>query len=377
MSLKTLLPCKALFDRSRWLAYLDTAAEGLPLQDSEKALSEYFEDKSSGSPGRTRMFQAEKETLRLAATLLGTSAENVAFSGNATDALNLLASSIRWKSGDEVLITDLEFPSNVVCWLRLRELGVRVEVIPSDRGVIEMEEFASRLRATTRLVSVSQVSYKTGTQFPYLKRLSEEVHRAGALFVVDATQALGRVPVSLEGVDFMVASSYKWLLGVHGLGLVYCAPRLLEELAPGAAGWYSITDSFAPDRFERFALRDGAARFTNGMPNFPAIYVMRESLAFLMQLGIGQIDLALKPAVKQLREGITSLGFRLLTPPDGIYASGIVSFACDAPEDFGRALQEKGVIVWAGDGRLRASVHIYNDEDDVKAFLAALGGLNR
>jgi selenocysteine lyase/cysteine desulfurase len=159
--------------------------------------------------------------------------------------------------------------------------------------------------------------------------------------------------------------------------LVYCAPHLLEELGPGSAGWYSITDSFAPDRFERFALREGAARFTNGMPNFPAIYVMRESLAFLIQLGIGQIDLALKPAVKQLREGIRSLGFELLTPPDELYASGIVSVACDAPEELGRALQDRGVIVWAGDGRLRASVHIYNDEDDVKAFLAALGGLNR
>jgi selenocysteine lyase/cysteine desulfurase len=138
MSLKTLLPSKALFDSGRWLAYLDTAAEGLPLRDSGKALSEYFEDKSSGSPGRTRMFQAEKETLHLAAILLGTSAKNVAFAGNATDALNLLGSSIRWKSGDEVLITDLEFPSNVVCWLRLREQGVRVEVIPSDLGVIEL-----------------------------------------------------------------------------------------------------------------------------------------------------------------------------------------------------------------------------------------------
>jgi cysteine desulfurase / selenocysteine lyase len=207
MGLKTPLPCKALFDRGRWLAYFDTVAEGLSLQDSEKALSEYFEDKSSGSPVRTRMFQAEKETLSLAATLLGTSAMNVAFSGNATDALNLLGSSIRWRSGDEVLITDLEFPSNLVCWLRLREQGVPVEVIPSDRGVIKLEEFASRLRPTTRLVSVSQVSYKTATQFPYLKQLSEEVHRAGALLVVDATQALGRVPVSLEGVDFLVASS--------------------------------------------------------------------------------------------------------------------------------------------------------------------------
>ncbi len=72
-----------------------------------------------------------------------------------------------------------------------------------------------------------------------------------------------------------------------GVGLLRTS--LLEELAPGAAGWYSITDSFAPDRFERFALQDGAARFTNGMPNFPSIYVMRESLGFLIQLGIEKL----------------------------------------------------------------------------------------
>jgi cysteine desulfurase / selenocysteine lyase len=377
MSSKTLLSSRSLFDTSTWVAYLDTAAEGLPLQNSEKALSKYFGDKCSGSPGRTRMFQAENEALRAAATLLGTSERNVTFMGNATDALNLLGNSIRWRAGDEVLITDLEFSSNVVCWLRLRDQGVRVEVIPSDLGVIELEQFTSRLRPATRLVSVSQVSYKTGTQIPFLLELSREVHRAGALLVVDATQALGRVPVTVEGVDFLVASSYKWLLGVHGLGLVYCAPHLLKDLTPGAAGWYSVTDAFAPDRFERFALQDGAARFTCGMPTFPSIYVMRESLGFLLHLGVETIDLKLKPLVERLRDGIASLGLQLITPVDAMYASGIVSFAHDAPEDLGRRLRERGVIVWAGDGRLRASVHIYNDEDEIDALLATLRELRQ
>lgn len=372
MSSNTLLPCRERFDTGNWVAYLDTAAEGLPLQNSGQALSEYFADKSSGSPGRTRMFQAENETVRSAAALLGTSERNVAFTGNATDALNLLGNSIQWRPGDEILITDLEFSSNVVCWLRLREQGVRVEVIRSDHGAIKLEQFTSRLSSATRLVSVSQVSYKTGTQFPYLLELSREVHRAGALFVVDATQALGRVPVTVEGVDFLVASSYKWLLGVHGLGLVYCAPELLAELTPGAAGWYSITDVFAPDRFERFALQDGASRFTGGMPNFPSLYVMRESLRFLMQAGIERIDEHLKPLIKKLRDGFVSLGLDVLTPSDEAYASGIVSFSHDAPEDVGRALREKGIIVWAGDGRLRASLHLYNDENDVNTLLAGL-----
>jgi cysteine desulfurase/selenocysteine lyase len=369
------IPCKSRFARAGEVVYLDTAAEGIPLDDSRNALLEYFEDKSTGTPGRERMYQVEAQATAAAAALLGTTERNVAFMGNATDGLNLLGNSIRWKSDDEVLITDLEFSSNVVCWLRLRDQGVRVVVIPTDSGVVGLSEFTSRLRPTTRLVSVSQVSYKTGTQIPFLAELSQAVHEAGALFVLDATQALGRVPVSVEGVDFLVASSYKWLLGSHGLGMVYCAPRLLEELTPGAAGWYSVSDVFASDRFERFSLKDGAARFVGGMPNFASIYVLRDSLSFLMRSGIERIDSQLKPLVRKAREGIASLGLRLLTPADEAYASGIVSFSHDAPEDLGRALLEKGVVVWAGDGRVRASVHLYNDENDIDSLLATLGVL--
>jgi cysteine desulfurase/selenocysteine lyase len=366
------IPCKSRFPTSTGVAYLDTAAEGLPLDESRNALLEYFADKSAGSPGRTRMFQAEKETVQAAASLLGTSERNVALVGNATDGLNCLSNSIRWRPGDAVLITDLEFSSNVVCWLRLRDQGVHVEVIQSKLGNVELQQFTSRLRPNSRVVSVSQVSYRTGTQFPFLLELSREVHRAGALFVVDATQALGRVPVSVAGVDFLVASSYKWLLGVHGLGVVYCAPHVLDELNPGAAGWYSIDDVFAPNRFECFSLKRGAARFTGGMPNFPSIYVLRQSLNFLMQLGIERIDASLEPLVRRARVGIADLGFQLLTPVDPEYASGIVSFAHDAPEEVAQALRDARVIVWAGDGRVRSSIHIYNDENDIDALVTSL-----
>ena len=72
-----------------------------------------------------------------------------------------------------------------------------------------------------------------GTQVPFLPALAEEAHRAGALLCVDATQALGRVPVSVKGVDYLVASSYKWLLGSHGLGCGYMSPEIRERLRPG------------------------------------------------------------------------------------------------------------------------------------------------
>lgn len=353
-------------------AYLDTAAEGLPLDQARDSLLEYVADKSVGTPGRMRLFAAEREAVRVAAALLGAEEQNVALVGNATEALNLLGSSIRWSQGDEVLITDLEFSSNVVCWLRLQEQGVRVIVIPSRQGKVELADFTSRFGPQTRIVTVSQVSYKTGTQFPFLVELSREAHRAGALFVVDATQALGRVPVGVDGVDFLVASSYKWQLGVHGLGVVYCASELLGSLKPGAAGWYSVENIFAPDRFERFVLKSGAGRFTGGMPNFPSIYVLRDSLKFLSLIGVERINAMLQPLVEKARAGIAALGYDLLTPEDPRFASGIVSFVSDAPEKVGRALCDAGVVVWAGDGRVRVSIHLYNDEQDVDMLLKCL-----
>jgi selenocysteine lyase/cysteine desulfurase len=369
------IPSKAQFHTAQDSVYLDTAAEGLPLDNSSDALLSYFLDKTSGTPGRERMFAAENDAVAAAAELVGTAPENIALIGNATDGLNLLGNSIRWKPGDEILITDLEFSSNVVSWLRLHDLGVKLEVIPSRSGTLELSDFLSRLRPATRLVSVSHVSYKSGTRVNFLRELAHEVHRRDALFVVDATQSLGRIPVDIHDVDFLVASSYKWLLGVHGLGVVYCSPRLRDRLAPGAAGWYSIDNIFAPNRFENYALKEGAARFVSGMPNFPSIYVLRDNVRFLLSLGVERIDNTLAPLVSRLRQGIEALGLPLLTPAGAEYASGIVSFSHPDAESLGSALRRDGIVVWAGDGRVRASVHLYNDESDIERLLASLASL--
>jgi cysteine desulfurase/selenocysteine lyase len=223
---------------------------------------------------------------------------------------------------------------------------------------------------------VSQVSYKSGTQIPFLQELAEEAHRRGALLCVDATQALGRVPVSVEGIDFLVSSSYKWLLGSHGLAVVYAAPALRERLSASTAGWYSIQDLFSPDRFQSFSLKSGAAALMAGMPNFPAIYALREGLNTILAEGPDRIHAALKPLVRDLRQGLAERGFDLLTPSDPQFASGIVSFAHENPEWLGAQLARQRVVVWAGDGRVRVSIHLYNDRSDVHRFFEALDSLH-
>ncbi|MDE3178482.1 MAG: aminotransferase class V-fold PLP-dependent enzyme, partial [Acidobacteriota bacterium] len=126
---------KHLFPRAKEVTYLDTAAEGLPLPAVERSFSEYYRAKAAGTPGREKLHAIEAEALQLVARLLRTGPANVAFLASASDALSLLALSIDWKPGDQVIISDLEFPSNVLPWLRLKkDMGLDVVVIPSDGG---------------------------------------------------------------------------------------------------------------------------------------------------------------------------------------------------------------------------------------------------
>ena len=356
--------------------YLDTAAEGLPPASLVDALQEYAHDKNRGTPGRARLHEVECGVTASAARLLGAPTEDVVLLPNASEGLNLLANSPCWRAG-EVLISDLEFPSNVAPWLQLREQGVSLHVIPTKRGTVTLDDYLSRMTSATRLVSVSQVSYKSGTQIPFLPELAEEVHRRGALLCVDATQALGRVPVTVEGVDFLVASSYKWLLGSHGLAVVYASPALREQLLGSTVGWYSMQDLFSPHRFEAFSHKDGAAALMAGMPNFPGIYALREGLNTILAEGPDRIDERLRPLVRNLRQGLAERGLDMLTPADPGFASGIVSFTHERPEWLGAELARQNVIVWAGDGRVRVSVHLYNVADDIECFFAALDSVDR
>jgi selenocysteine lyase/cysteine desulfurase len=363
---------KQLFPLAREVSYLDTAAEGLPPLAGEQAMAMYWREKSRGTPGRARLFEMQEETEQAAARLLATTAENIVLLANSSEALNLFANSIPWRAGDEVLISDLEFPSNVVVWLRLKEIGVRLIVIPTPGGTMRLEDWTSRLSARTRVVSLSQVSYLSGTQVPFLSALAEEAHRAGALVCVDATQALGRVPVSVQGVDYLVASSYKWLLGSHGLGIVYMSPEIRERIRPGTAGWYSVDSVFNKERFESFTPKTCAGQLQAGMPNFPGLFALKAGMDFILDVGVDRLNCELRPLVEMLRSGLEKQGLDLLTPAAPEFASGIVSFRCCDAAVKAAALAEQGVIVWGGDGRIRVSVHVYNDADDINRCLNAV-----
>jgi cysteine desulfurase / selenocysteine lyase len=363
---------RKIFARASEVTYLDTAAEGLPHPLCEQGFREYLRAKSQGTPGRRVHYAAETEARELAGALLGTDPNNTAFMASASDALAMLAASIDWKPGDRVVTTDLEFPSNILPWLRVKQLGVDVVVVPSCKGSLDLRRIVKQISTRTRVIALSLVSYKTGAYFPFVKDIAAEAHKQGAIVVLDATQALGRCPVSVDGVDYLVSSSFKWLLGPHGVGLVYVSPDFRLHFTPASVGWYSVENAFGDNRFERFELKNGAACLAAGMPNFPSLYALRHSLRFLLECGVDYIFQELTEPTRQLRRGLAELNLDLLTPPESEFASGIVSFAHAKAEDIGAALERIGIIVWAGDGRVRSSMHLYNSMEDVERYLCAL-----
>jgi selenocysteine lyase/cysteine desulfurase len=159
------------------------------------------------------------------------------------------------------------------------------------------------------------------------------------------------------------------------LGVVYLSPALRDRLSPGAVGWYSVREIFTEERFDRYEYKPGAEALVTGMPNFPGIYAMRAALKYLLEIGPARIDAGLRPLIDRLREGLKALGLDLLTPPGAEFASGIVSFAHPAAAAIGAELERRGVVVWTGDGRVRASVHLYNREADIDRYLAELASL--
>lgn len=366
--------CRHLFNRAVKGGYLDTAAEGLPAPGTGAAFDQYMREKSAGTPGRRKHFSKEDEARSLAAQLLGTDALNVAFAPTTSDALNLLAASLPFATGDEVVISDLEFPSNVFPWLALARRGVRTVVVQSNGGSVNLSDLTAAVNARTRLVSISLVNYKSGAYFPYISELAERVHKVGAALCVDATQALGRCPVPLDGVDYLMASSFKWLMGPHGLAVVYLSPEFRKQFDLAGVGWYSVENVFAPDRFEHYSLKPGASCISAGMPNFGSLYGMCEALRFILTVNHSEEQARVNSLSTELRQHLHQRGLCMLTPDDPALTSGIVSFEHPQATFIGEALQRAGIIVWTGDGRVRASLHFYNDATDVELYLSALDG---
>lgn len=353
------------------IVWLYSGAETPPYSGGMDAVQQYMLNRRQGPIGR-ELNSAVEQSLRdnLAQLLHGTS-EQIALMSNASEAICSVALGLPLQAGDNVVIHELEFPSGVLPWLTLREKGIEVRVVPHQDWNVSAEQLLQHVDQRTKLVFTSHVSYMSGGRLDY-KKLYAQLKQTDTLLFLDATQSLGAIDVDVRHTDLLVCSSYKWLLSVHGLGILALNPDRTSHLLSNSVGWRSVSDLFSETRFERYELYKDARRFELGYPSYPSIYAMNASTAALLDVGVERIEHHITQLSGRLIEGLQAKGYSIMTPRDPNERAGNISIRCPDGEGMAGRLCEQGVYLWGGDGRIRASVHLFNDSEDIDRLIALM-----
>ncbi len=351
--------------------YLNTAAEGIPPLAVRDALLQYFADKQLGMDGRGPHAAQRSAVQQRTAELYGLTADEIGICSCASEAYNLAAMALQLGEGDEVVINDLDFPAGATPWLQ-PSCPATVRLWRHRDGALRIEDLIPLLSPRTRFVTTSLVSFFNGAMVPLEAMVAAVRSHSPALIGVDVTQALGRIPLKLDGVDLIVSSTHKWILASHGGGLVGVPAASADRWRVPAGGWYHLEDAFGADRFERAVSKPGAAGFGVGMPNYPAIYAVAAALDYLQGIGVEAIYAAAQPLTQWCLDELSTLPVELLTPRAPDQLAGIMAFRHPKAEQIHQALHAKNIHVMSHAGRLRIAIHGYNTQHDVETLLREL-----
>ncbi len=372
----------AQFPIVRKLVFLNHAGVAPISGPAAQAIRAYADQAQSAAYYGARWYAKAKQVKSLAAQLIGAAGhEEIAFVANTSTGLSLVAKGLDWEPGDQVVITNVEYPANRYPWEDLKRFGVElIEVPQQPDGRIDPANVVAAITSRTRVVAVSHVQYASGYRIA-LKPISDAVHAVGGYLCVDAIQSLGVMPVDVNalGIDFLAADGHKWLLSPEGCGLFYCRKGLLGTLHPNVVGWMNMVDSANYGDY-RFEFEPTAKRFEPGSYNIPGILALGASLKLLLDVGLDTVWQRVASITTQLCEGLTQKGYRVFSPRGDGECSGIVAF--EQPDRSTRPtpplasivtdLEKQGVVIVMREGRLRASPHFYNSPQQIDQLIHAL-----
>lgn len=344
------------------VAHLAAGGETPQLKSHMDAVAQFMCDKALGMPGRVRFFAMRERVAQYLADMMHVQAHDIAFVGSSSAGITQVVSAFDWQPGDEVVVVDDEYPSGRYLFAWLGRFGVRC-VMPAyaPNPDDEIAHIRAALTPRTRLVYVSHVSTRTGRCID-IQQIAADAHRVGAKVLVDATHSLGIIPVDAYGIDFVVCSGYKWLLGTH-LGILLWNRALVPEFHP-QVGWRSATPGTNPHEYQ---LHANAARAEVGNPNFVDLYMLENALRYHTAVPIEAIAAYARAQGTRLIEMIQATGHHITTPIAANFRAGNICVSTqDAPAIVAAAAQQN-VIIWGDTDltRIRLSVHAYVTPDDV------------
>ncbi|MBU0806301.1 MAG: aminotransferase class V-fold PLP-dependent enzyme [Gammaproteobacteria bacterium] len=358
------------------LRYLNHAAVSPWPQRTVDAVSRFaVENARTGARDYAAWLQVERRLReRLQHLLNAPTCADIALVKNTSEALSFVAFGLDWRPGDQVVISDEEFPSNRIVWEALAPQGVEVVQVNLHAGDPEAALLAA-CGPRTRLMAISAVQYASGLRLD-LPRLGHGCQIRGVLLCVDAIQQLGALPFDVQASQcaFAMADGHKWLLGPEGLGVFYCRSDLRTQLKLHEYGWHMLEHAGDYQRHDWEPARS-ARRFECGSPNMLGAMALEASLSLLEDVGMTQVEQALQERMQWLIDDLQKLaGIRFHSPLARQQRAGIVNFSLDGwqqPVLFERLKQQQVICAQRGAG-IRLSPHFYTKPQVIEETLQLL-----
>ncbi len=359
---------RALFPVTRRYIYLDAASMAPLAEPVKQAVLRYLEEaQQGGALFYNEWYSRIEEAREKAARLLGAARGEIALLTNTSQGVNLVTQLVEWRRGDKVIVSELDFPANVLPFLNLRRKGVEVVYL---KGFFTPSEVEAALDEHTRMVSLSHVLYQSGYRVD-IEAIGKLCEERGVLFHVDAIQSLGvfEVDVKRAKIDFLSAGCYKWLLAPLGSAIFFAREEHLE--ATPVLGWRSVED-FLSLNVKNYAPLREAQKFELGNLAVAPLLGLAEALSLISRVGRRRIEKHVLELASAAIEAARERGIEVVSDFPEENRSGIVALRRAGVTK--AKLLEQGIIATVRES-IRLSPHAYNTRDEVSQAIAKIASL--
>ncbi len=377
MSRYDLERARSYFVFDKGVTFLNHASHSplaIPVRDAfEKFFDSWQKTAHNHDPESFRIFEEVRSKL---ADFIGAKSVRIGLAPHTTFGMNIPASGLPWREGDNLVISECEFPASVYPWLRLRNKGVEIRFAKTDNGFIDEDALIAVADNKTRLIHTSWVQFNNGYRVD-LEKLGEFCTSHDILFSVDGIQGLGVVPLDVPSnhIDFFTSGCQKWMFGPCGTGFYYISEKAEKLIEPPYSGWLSVEWHAEFSNLLRYDLvpREGPAKYEIGTYAFQDWRALNAALDMLRSFGPEDIWTHIKSLNSRLIDYILSEPkLILISSTDPQRRSGIVTFKSSNSKALFDRLTFEGFVVSYREGAVRVSPHFYNGLDEIVKFIESV-----
>lgn len=368
------------FEDSQGHVWLNAASEGPLPRIAAERLTEAVRWKSLPYQLDMEKFQrVPKELKRSIARLIDVPANEVILANSASYGIHLLANGLPLKAGDEVVVMQNDFPTDILPWLALEKNGVVVKQVPTEGAVMSVDELAEQINQKTKVVCLPHVHTFSGQGLD-LKKMSVLCQRMGAILIVNISQSTGGMPVDVQGIgaDAVVCAGYKWLLGPYGTGFCWMKPEVRRQLSLNQSYWISAMSEAQLESENVILQRDqtSARKYdVFGTANFFNFVPFTASINYLLDIGLQNIYQHNQRLVNLFLEGLDRDMYSLLSESEGEKRSNLIVISHKKRHNNKQIFQKllnHHVYPAFWKGNIRISPHIFNTSDHIERVLNLL-----